>query len=97
QAKHVLDIITPDMDILENHTYHKLDLFYKGEISEEEASEGIDMEDSADAATAYGLANWHYYNGDVDKAKAMLEKMMNAKAWGSFGYIAAEADLAAMK
>ncbi|MDG1857970.1 MAG: hypothetical protein P8I94_02630 [Emcibacteraceae bacterium] len=97
QAKHVLDDINNDMKILENHTYHKLDLFYKGEISEAEASEGIDMEDSADAATAYGLANWHYYNGDVDKAKAMLEKMMNARAWGSFGYIAAEADLAAMK
>lgn len=97
EAKHVLDVITKDMKILENHTYHKLDLFYKGAISEAEISEGIDMEDSGDAATAYGLANWHYYNGDVDKAKAMLEKMMNAKSWGSFGYIAAEADLAAMK
>ena len=97
QAKHVLDVINKDMKILENHTYHKLDLFYKGELSEAEISEGIDMEDSADAATAYGIANWHYYNGDVDKARDMLEKMMNAKAWGSFGYVAAEADLAALK
>jgi tetratricopeptide (TPR) repeat protein len=96
-AKHVLDTISADMNILENHTYHKLDLFYKGEVSEAEISEGIDMEDSADAATAYGIANWHYYNGDVDKARGMLEKMMNAKAWGSFGYVAAEADLAALK
>jgi len=96
-AKHVLDDINADMKILENHTYHKLDLFYKGELSEAEISEGIDLEDSADAATAYGLANWYYYNGETDKAKAMLEKMLNAKAWGSFGYIAAEADLAAMK
>ncbi|MBL4603432.1 MAG: hypothetical protein JKY84_11850 [Emcibacteraceae bacterium] len=96
QAKHVLDTINADMKILENHTYHKLDLFYKGEISEKEISETIDIEDSGDAATAYGLANWYYYNGDVDKAKAMMEKMLNAKAWGSFGFIAAEADLAAM-
>ena len=96
-AKHVLDEINADMKILENHTYHKLDLFYKGEISEAEISEGIDMEDSADAATAYGLANWYYYNGDEDKAKGMMEKMLNARAWGSFGYIAAEADLDALK
>jgi tetratricopeptide (TPR) repeat protein len=96
QAKHVLDPITADMDILENHTYHKLDLFYKGELSEAEISEGIDLEDSADAATAYGLANWYYYNGNKAKAKEMMQKMLNAKAWGSFGYIAAEADLVAM-
>ena len=97
QAKHVLDVINKDMKILENHTYHKLTLFYKGELTEAEISEGIDLEDSADAATAYGLANWHYYNGDEAKAKEMLESMMKAKSWGSFGYIAAEADLAALK
>ncbi|MBT5765258.1 MAG: hypothetical protein HOI58_00220 [Kordiimonadaceae bacterium] len=95
-AKHVLDVINKDMKIFENHTYHKLTLFYKGELTESEISEGIDLEDSADAATAYGLANWHYYNGDEAKAKEMLQSMMKAKAWGSFGYIAAEADLAAM-
>lgn len=97
QAKHVLDEINADMEILENHTYHKLCLFYKGEVSEAEISEGIDMEDSADAATAYGLANWYYYNGEEEKASGMMEKMLNARAWASFGYIAAEADLAAMK
>ncbi len=96
EAKHVLDPITADMEILENHTYHKLGLFYKGEISEAEISEGIDLEDSADAATAYGLANWYYYNGDEAKGKEMMEKMLNARAWGSFGYIAAEADLSSM-
>lgn len=97
EAKYVLDPISTDMNVLENHNYHKLDLFYKGELTEAEISDGIDLEDSGDAATAYGLANWYYYNGDADKAKAMMEKMLNAKAWGAFGYIAAEADLAAMK
>ena len=96
-AKHVLDPISADMNILENHGYQKLDLFYKGELTEAEISEGIDLEDSSDAAIAYGLANWYYYNGDDDKAKSMMEKMLKAKGWGSFGYIAAEADLEAMK
>ncbi len=97
EAKEVLAPISKDMNILENMTYHKLDLFYKGDISEAEISEGIDMEDSADAAMAYGLANWYHYNGEEAKARDMMEKMLNARAWGSFGYIAAEADLAAMK
>ncbi len=37
------------------------------------------------------------YNDDEVKAKTMFKKMLNAKAWGSFGFIAAEADLAAME
>lgn len=96
-AKEVLQLINKDMNILENHSYHKLDLLYKGELTEAEVSENIDLENSGDSAVAYGLANWHYYNGDIDKARQMMEIMMTAKAWGPFGYIAAEADLAAMK
>ena len=97
EAKEVLEPISKDMKILENMAYHKLDLFYKGIISIAEISEGIDMEDSADAVIAYGLANWYYYNGEKEKAMGILEKMLNARAWGPFAYIAAEADLAAMK
>ena len=97
EAKYVLDEIHSDMNVLENYTYYRLCLFYKGVLSEDEISEGIDLEDSADAASAYGLANWYYYNDDEVKAKTMFKKMLNAKAWGSFGFIAAEADLAAME
>ena len=31
-AMAVLDPITPDMEIIENHAYHRLCLFYKGEL-----------------------------------------------------------------
>ena len=96
QAKHVLEPISKDMNILENVTYHKLDLFYKGEVALEDMLEN-DIESSKDAGTVYGLANWYYYNGDKHKAREILTGLLNAKSWGSFGYIAAEADLAAMK
>ena len=41
---------------------------------------------------AYGIANWYYYNGETEKAKVMLEKILSGKQWASFGHIAAEAD-----
>ena len=43
----------------------------------------------------YGAANWHYCDGQTEKADEMLRGMLESPAWASFGYIAAEADLAA--
>lgn len=95
EAQAVLEDISGDMNIIENMSYHSLDLFYKGELS---MSELIgDGEDSpAGAAVMYGAANWHYYNGDVDKAREMYEALTSTSSWAGFGYIAAEADLASM-
>ena len=95
EAQAVLEGISGDMNIIENMSYHSLDLFYKGELS---MSELIgDGEDSpAGAAVMYGAANWHYYNGDVDKAREMYEALTSTSSWAGFGYVAAEADLASM-
>ena len=95
EAQGVLAGISSDMKIIENTSYHSLDLFYKGELS---MSELIgDGEDSpAGAAVMYGAANWYYYNGDVDKAREMYEALTSTSSWAGFGYIAAEADLASM-
>ena len=95
EAQGVLAGISSDMNIIENTSYHSLDLFYKGELS---MSELIgDGEDSpAGAAVMYGAANWYYYNGDVDKAREMYEALTSTSSWAGFGYIAAEADLASM-
>jgi tetratricopeptide (TPR) repeat protein len=92
-AAEVLDVITAEMDVIENMSYHNLCLFYKGEIT---LSELIgDNEDSpAGAAVMYGAANWHYYNGETEKAKEMLQSLVATDGWAGFGYIAAEVDLA---
>jgi tetratricopeptide (TPR) repeat protein len=98
EAKIVLEPITDDIKILENHNYHKLDLFYKGEISIEEMLE-IPMENSevaADASLIYGVANWYLYNGEEKKAYELMEYLVGKEnIWGAFGYLASEADLAA--
>jgi len=89
----VLDPISADMNAIENMSYHRLCLFYKGELGEDELLEGGD-ESAAGSAVAYGVANWHYYNGDVETADRMLEALLTTPGWAAFGYIAAEVDLA---
>jgi tetratricopeptide (TPR) repeat protein len=91
-AAKVLDAITDDMNVIENMSYHKLCLFYKGEMPL--ADLVGDNEDSpTGAAIMYGAGNWHYYTGDVEKAREMLEALVATNAWSAFGFIAAEADL----
>ncbi len=93
-ANEVLEVITADMNVIENTVYHNLCLFYKGEITLEEML-GDDADSSTGAAAAYGIANWYYYNGDKTEAQARLESLLATDSWSAFGFIAAEADLAA--
>lgn len=94
-AAKVLDAISADMNVIENTSYHRLCLFYKGELPLEELLGDNDGSSAGDAVT-YGVANWYYYNGDTGKATDMMEAMLRTANWASFGYIAAEADLASM-
>ena len=95
-AMAVVANIFPDMEIIENMSYHSLDMFYRGDLSFEELVG--DREDSpAGSAVLYGAANWLYCEGETDDAVAMLEQITSAKSWAGFGFIAAEADLAALR
>jgi hypothetical protein len=55
-----------------------------------------DADNPAGAAGAYGVANWFLYNRDKAEARRRMEALTNTAGWDSFGYIAAEADLAIM-
>jgi tetratricopeptide (TPR) repeat protein len=93
-AERVIDAISADMNVIENTSYYKLCLFYKGELSLDDLLSGGD-DSSAGAAIVYGAANWLYYNGQVEQAEALMRDLLATDGWASFGYIAAEADLAA--
>jgi tetratricopeptide (TPR) repeat protein len=95
EAAAVLDAITPDMDIIENGSYHKLLLMYKGigsadALMESARGGGIDA-----VTVGYGIANWHLYNGRRDEALGLFRRIVEdyAAQWPAFGYIAAEAEL----
>jgi len=91
-----LEPIDKNLEIIENHSYHRLCLFYKGLIIEEELTEAEEAY-SANDAVQYGLGNWYLCQGDTAKAKNIFESLLASKGWNSFGYIAVEADLARMK
>ncbi|MGI9204497.1 MAG: tetratricopeptide repeat protein [Woeseiaceae bacterium] len=92
-AARVLDVISADMNVIENMSYHNLCLFYKGEQTMSELI-GENEDSPAGAAIMYGAANWHFYNDNVEKAREMYESMTATDGWSAFGVIAAEADLA---
>ena len=89
-AKEQLKPIQDSMNIIENHSYFQLCKFYKKMISMKDlmSNDGTPAGD----AVNYGIANWHFYNGDGEQAKMDFEKVLKGKSWSSFGYIAAEAD-----
>ena len=92
EARKVLEPVTEKMDIIENKSYHRLMLLYKGVLKPEDllgnAGEGVDV-----PTIGYGVANWHFYNGRKAEAIALWKKIVQGEQWGAFGYIAAEADL----
>lgn len=92
-AASALDEIGQNMNIIENMSYHQLCLLYKGELDIGSLM-AADGDDPSNAAVAYGLANYYYYNGDKARSDALLNAIVSGTSWSAFGYIAAEADLA---
>ncbi len=94
EATGLLQAISPDMEIIENHAYHRACLFYRGGLDRDQTmAEGDDG--VSGAALAYAIANWRLYNGQKDEAFDMMNRIVDGTSWAAFGYIAAEADLAA--
>jgi tetratricopeptide (TPR) repeat protein len=99
EAAGVLVPIQQRMNVIENETYHRLLLMYKGEMPVDSVlpmTPGGEMS-VTDATAAYGIGNWHLYNGRRAEAEAIFRRILAGGQWGAFGYIAAEKDLAAMR
>lgn len=93
EAAEVLEVVRPDMRILENHAYHERLMMYRGEVAPESLlDEGAD--DLTLATQGYGLGNWYLYNGQPDRAVEVFRRVAAGPYWAAFGYIAAEAELA---
>ena len=96
EARQALEPITADMEIIENGSYHRLLMLYKGTETADALASSL-AAGSLDAVTVgYGLGNWHLYNGRTDQARTMFKQIVekNESQWPAFGYVAAEAELA---
>jgi tetratricopeptide (TPR) repeat protein len=96
EAEKVLEPISIDLDVIENIPYHKLLLMYGGEIAPEELVKS-DPSTTDGATVVYGIGNWYFYNGQPDRAYVLWQKVLDGPQWSAFGYIAAEAEIAARR
>jgi len=95
EAAKVLEAIGEHLDVIDNTSYLRRLLLYKGALEEDEL---LGPAGELDLATlGYGVANWHLYNGREDQARTLFEKILRGSYWSAFGYIAAEADLARLR
>jgi tetratricopeptide (TPR) repeat protein len=96
-AAKVLERITAKMDILENGSYHRRLLMYKGLEKPEALLDTAKADDTTIATQGYGVGNYYYVTGNTAKAREVFQKVTSGGGWNEFGYIAAEADLHRMK
>jgi tetratricopeptide (TPR) repeat protein len=96
-AAKVLERITPKMEILENGSYHRRLLMYKGLEKPDTLLDPANADALTIATQGYGVGNWYLVNGNAARAKEIFEKVVAGPQWSAFGYIAAEADLQRMK
>ena len=97
EAATVLERITPKMDILENGSYHRRLLMYKGLEKPETLLDTATADDTTIATQGYGVGNYYYVTGNTAKAREVFEKVTSGGGWNAFGYIAAEADVQRMR
>jgi tetratricopeptide (TPR) repeat protein len=97
EAAKVLERITPKMDILENASYHRRLLMYKGIEKPEALLDTAKADDTTIATQGYGVGNYYFVTGNTARATEVFQKVISGGGWNAFGYIAAEADLARMK
>lgn len=97
-AAELLTGISNDMEILENDAYHRRLLVYKGELDPDSlVAGGLSEADPLTVAThGYGLGAWWLIRGDRARAVDVFRQVLETGYWPAFGYIAAEAELAAL-
>jgi tetratricopeptide (TPR) repeat protein len=92
-AARVLERITPNLEVVENGSYHSLLLLFKGERTAEDLLTKISGGPTG-AAVLYGVGAWHLINGRGPVAEKLFRGLVDGPEWAPFGVIAAEAELA---
>jgi tetratricopeptide (TPR) repeat protein len=97
EAKAALEKIRADLDVVEYEAYFALCRVYKGELDGDAvlATALTKGEASTDYSTVgYGVGNWHFVHGRVDRAFEVWSSVARAPMWAAFGRIGSENELA---
>ena len=93
EAEAVLAPVTAELPVIENGSYHRLLLMYKAQLAPDSLL-AAGMGSVEDVTLAYGVGNWHFYNGRKDAAMAIFRRILDSPQWAAFGFVAAEAEVA---
>lgn len=105
EAAEVLKRITPQMTNKEPHIafYLRLIRLYQGAMPEQKVlppkptnPSNVEAELAYDTV-AYGVGNWHLYNGNKQRARELFKSVVMGDAWNAWGFIGSETDLARMR
>lgn len=97
EADQHLKEVTADMEIIENHDYYDILIMYKNGVDNKIKGKVQNQETVSSATLGFALGTYYQLKGDKGEAKELFEKVVAGKQWSSFGFIAAEVELAKMK
>lgn len=89
--------LDPNIDLIENLDYLDILLMYRNNETKNLIERTTNQATLSNATLAYGLGAYYLNNGEKKKAREVFEKIVKGNQWSSFGYIAAETELARMK
>ena len=93
-AQAVADAVEPDWPLLENTTYLRLLLLYRGTLPVDSLLPATKTGTVGSATIGYGVAQWYLATGQQQDARRMLDDILASGQWPAFGYLGAEADVA---
>ncbi|OEK02397.1 hypothetical protein BFP97_13070 [Roseivirga sp. 4D4] len=98
EAAQLLTTIDGTMEIIENDSYLKRLMMYKGKASPDDLLQATGDDVALSLATqGYGVGNWYLYQNDTTKAREIFQNVLNGSSWSAFGYIASEVDFANLR
>ncbi len=102
EAAQVLTTIPADMKT-SGHSQFYLNLirFFQGVMKESDVLPPAPPNDSTDTeaelqfdTVAYGIGNWHLYNGDLPTSQTYFRRIVTGHVWVTWGFIGAEKEVA---
>ncbi|WDZ84684.1 tetratricopeptide repeat protein [Micromonospora cathayae] len=96
EAEEVLDRFRAVALVPDDHLvgYEGRMRLYTGEITPDQLWAMCDGNGLRTVTQGYGLGNWHYYNGDVDKAREVFDGVLATGVTHAFAYLAVKAEYA---
>ncbi|MBQ1074258.1 tetratricopeptide repeat protein [Micromonospora sp. C31] len=96
EAEEVLDRFRKISLVQEDHLvgYEGRMQLYTGEITPEQLWAMCDGNDLKTVTQGYGLGNWYYHQGDVDKAREVFDGVLRTGVSHAFAYLAVKAEYA---